>query len=68
MHEVLKRRLGSRLLGVVALDHAVGEALAYGQNPLLEAESSPACQDMLMLSDKLKAQLKSMDVAESFAS
>lgn len=68
MHEVLKRRLGSRLLGVVALDHAVGEALAYGQNPLLEAESSPACQDMLMLSDRLKAQLKSMDVAESFAS
>jgi cellulose synthase operon protein YhjQ len=68
MHEVLKRRLGSQLLGVVALDHAVGEALAYGQNPLLEAESSPACQDMLMLSDRLKAQLKSMDVAESFAS
>jgi cellulose synthase operon protein YhjQ len=68
MHEVLKRRLGSHLLGVVALDHAVGEALAYGQNPLLEAESSPACQDMLMLSDRLKEQLKSMDVAESYAS
>jgi cellulose synthase operon protein YhjQ len=68
MHEVLKRRLGSSLLGVVALDHVVGEALAYGHNPLLEAESSPACQDMLMLSDKLKAQMKSMDIAESYAS
>ncbi|WP_160105505.1 cellulose biosynthesis protein BcsQ [Pseudomonas izuensis] len=68
MHEVFKRRLGSQLLGVVTLDHAIGEALAYGQNPLLEAESSQACQDMLTLGDTLKAQLKSMDVAESFAS
>lgn len=68
MHEVLKRRLGSRLLGVVTLDHAVGEALAYGQNPLLMAESSQACHDMLMLSDRLRAQLKSMEAAESYAS
>ena len=68
MHEVLKRRLGSRLLGVVTLDHAVGEALAYGQNPLLTAESSQACHDMLVLSDRLKAQLKSMEAAESYAS
>ncbi|MBM6447934.1 MULTISPECIES: cellulose biosynthesis protein BcsQ [Pseudomonas] len=68
MHEVLKRRLGSRLLGVVTLDHAIGEALAYGQNPLLTAESSQACHDMLMLSDRLKAQLKSMEAAESYAS
>jgi len=68
MHEVLKRRMGSRLLGVVKLDHAVGEALAYGQNPLLKAESSQACHDMLMLSDRLKAQLKSMEAAESYAS
>ena len=68
MHEVLKRRLGSRLLGVVTLDHAVGEALAYGQNPLLTAKSSQACHDMLMLSDQLKAELKSMEAAESYAS
>ncbi|MFJ2691249.1 cellulose biosynthesis protein BcsQ [Pseudomonas sp. NPDC087336] len=68
MLEVLKRRLGSRLLGVVTLDHAIGEALAYGQNPLLTAESSQACHDMLMLSDRLKAQLKSMEAAESCAS
>lgn len=65
MHEVLKRRLGSSLLGVVTLDHTVGEALAYGRNPLLTAESSQACHDMLMLSDRLKAQLKSMEAAES---
>jgi cellulose synthase operon protein YhjQ len=68
MHEVLKRRLGSRLLGVVALDHAIGEALAYGENPLLQAESSQACRDMLMLSDRLKTQLQDTAVAESYAS
>jgi len=68
MHEVLKRRLGSNLLGTVALDHAVSEALAYGQSPLLEARASQACQDMLALSEKLKVQLKSMDVAETYAS
>ena len=68
MHEVLKRRLGARLLGVVTLDHAIGEALAYGQNPLLQAESSQASRDMLMLIDGLKTQLKAMVVAESYAS
>ncbi|MNC81631.1 hypothetical protein D3C75_1348190 [compost metagenome] len=68
MHEVLKRRLGSRLLGVVALDHAIGEALAYGENPLLQAESSQACRDMLMLTDRVKTQLNAMAVAESYAS
>jgi cellulose synthase operon protein YhjQ len=68
MHEVIKRRLGSRLLGVVAFDHAVGEAMAYGQNPMIDAASSPACKDMLVLSGKLGAQLKSMTVAESYAS
>ena len=66
--EVLKRRLGNDLLGAVALDHSIGEALAYGQNPLLEPGFSPACRDMRVLSDTLKAQLKSMDIAESYAS
>jgi hypothetical protein len=65
---VLKRRLGNELLGTVALDHGVGEALAYGQNPLLKAGFSPACRDMRVLSDTLKAQLQSMDIAESYAS
>jgi cellulose synthase operon protein YhjQ len=68
MQEVLKRRLGNELLGTVALDHGVGEALAYGQNPLLKAGFSPACRDMRVLSDTLKAQLQSMDIAESYAS
>ncbi|MHC8289674.1 cellulose biosynthesis protein BcsQ [Pseudomonas sp. XS1P51] len=67
MHEVYKRRLGNDLLGVVARDHTVGEALAYGRNPLLEPGSSQACTDMRVLSDALKAQLKSMDIAESYA-
>jgi hypothetical protein len=52
----------------VTLDHAIGEALAYGQNPLLQAESSQASRDMLMLIDGLKTQLKAMVVAESYAS
>lgn len=67
MQEVLKRRLGNDLMGAVALDHTVGEALAYGRNPLLEPGSSQACRDMRGLSDALKAQLKSMAITESYA-
>ncbi|MNR56881.1 hypothetical protein D3C85_1775490 [compost metagenome] len=52
----------------MALDHAIGEALAYGENPLLQAESSQACRDMLMLTDRVKTQLNAMAVAESYAS
>jgi cellulose synthase operon protein YhjQ len=68
MHEVIKRRLGSKLLGVVALDHLVSEALAYGKNPLLEAGSSQGCKDMFKLCETLEAQLKSMVVKEFYAS
>ncbi|KAB0493610.1 cellulose biosynthesis protein BcsQ [Pseudomonas vancouverensis] len=68
MQEVIKRRLGSHLLGAVALDHGVGEALAYGHNPMLDMLATQACRDMLALSHTLKAQMKSMVVAESYAS
>jgi cellulose biosynthesis protein BcsQ len=68
MHEVFKRRLGGQLLGVISLDHAIGEALAYGRNPLLAADSSPACQDMMLLGDQLKVRLESAHIAELFAS
>ncbi|MFW0758676.1 cellulose biosynthesis protein BcsQ [Pseudomonas sp. H11T01] len=68
MHEVLKRRLGGQLLGVVSLNHAIGEALAYGRNPFVEPGASQACQDMRMLSDRLEVQLKSASVAEIHAS
>ncbi|MCX7081381.1 MAG: cellulose biosynthesis protein BcsQ [Pseudomonas sp.] len=68
MHEVLKRRLDGQLLGVVSLDHAIGEALAYGRNPFVEPGSSQACQDLLILSDRLKTQLKPANVAELHAS
>ena len=64
MHEVLKRRLGGKLLGVVSMDHALGEALAYGHNPLLGAGSSPACQDLLNLSEQLKSRLEFTCTAE----
>ncbi|MHC8348096.1 cellulose biosynthesis protein BcsQ [Pseudomonas sp. RT4P38] len=68
MHEVLKRRLGGQLLGVISLDHALGEALAYGRNPLMAPGSSPACQDLLRLSEQLKARVESARTAELYAS
>lgn len=68
MHEVLKRRLGGQLLGVISLDHALGEALAYGCNPFMAPGSSPACQDLLRLSEQLKARLESARTAELYAS
>jgi len=68
MLEVLKRRLGAQLLSVIPLDHALGEALAYGHNPLATPGSSPACQDLLLLGEQLKARFESTRAAEFFAS
>jgi len=68
MLEVLKRRLGGQLLGVIPLDFALGEALAYGHNPLATPGSSPACQDLLMLGEQLKARFESTRAAEFYAS
>lgn len=55
MLEVLKRRLGGQMLGVVALDNTLGESLAYGRNPLTSPNASAACQDMVWLGKQLKA-------------
>lgn len=57
MLEVLKRRLGGQLLGVIAQDNTLGEALAYGHDPLGSPGSSVACQGVLLLSEQLKARL-----------
>ncbi|KAF1047127.1 MAG: hypothetical protein GAK35_00778 [Herbaspirillum frisingense] len=45
MLAVLKRRFGARLIGVVSLDHAIGEALAYGHT-LAGNEQLPLWQEM----------------------
>ncbi|MGC8050076.1 hypothetical protein, partial [Salmonella enterica] len=46
MLEVLKRWMGPRLAGVIALDHAISEGLAYGFNPLVKDGHSPAYEQL----------------------
>ena len=58
MLQVLKRRLGEQLMAVVSLDNTLGEALAYGRNPLATAEASVACKDVLLLGEQLKARFE----------
>jgi len=63
MLEVLKQRLGARLLGVVPLDHAVSEGLAFGDYPLLEDGDSPARQEILAIGDAVAAHLQAPTLA-----
>lgn len=56
MLEVLKRRLGDKLIGVIPFDHAISEGLAFGNMPLLTDDASPARQAILSIADALKAQ------------
>ena len=58
MLQVLKRRLGEQLMAVVSLDNTLGEALAYGRNPLAMAQTSAACEDLLLLGEQLKARFE----------
>ncbi|MCI1007134.1 cellulose biosynthesis protein BcsQ [Herbaspirillum sp. C7C8] len=55
MLEVLKRWMGPRLAGVVALDHAISEGLAYGFNPLVKAGHSPVYDQLQGVSEVLRA-------------
>lgn len=57
MLEILKRRFGTKLIGVIPLDHAISEGLAFGLNPLLQTEESPARQEVLSICDALKSQV-----------
>ena len=63
MLEVFKRRLGGQLLAVIALDNNLGEALAYGRNPLAGGQPSAGCQHLLLLAEQLKARLRSAPAA-----
>lgn len=68
MLEVLKRRFGHQLIGVVPLDHAISEGLAYGVNPLLEDDESPARQEILAIGEALKPPVRTSALAGNRAS
>lgn len=57
MLEVLKRWMGPRLAGVIGLDHAISEGLAYGFNPLIKAGHSPAYEQLQSISEQLHAEV-----------
>lgn len=65
MLEVLRRRVGERLLGVVQHDYAISEALAFSRNPLEQPDGVQACQDLLGLCRTLTDQLMIRSVDES---
>jgi cellulose synthase operon protein YhjQ len=56
MLEVFKRRLGSKLIGVVPLDHAISEGLAYSANTLMESGKSRVWHEIQAICDVLKSQ------------
>ncbi|MBD0682913.1 cellulose synthase operon protein YhjQ [Pseudomonas sp. PSB18] len=68
MLEVLKRRFGKQLIGVLPLDHAISEGLAFGVNPLLEDEDSSARQEILAIADALKSPVRTSALAGNRAS
>ena len=68
MLEVLKRWMGSRLAGVIALDHAISEGLAYGFNPLVKAGHSPAYDQFRTISEQLHAEVVKSALAGGRAS
>ncbi|WP_288392112.1 cellulose biosynthesis protein BcsQ [uncultured Herbaspirillum sp.] len=63
MLEVLRRWMGPRLAGVIALDHAISEGLAYGFNPLVKAGHSVAYDQLQSISDTLRATMAKSAVA-----
>ncbi len=63
MLEVLKRWMGPRLAGVIALDHAISEGLAYGFNPLVKGGDSPAYEQLQSVAEVLRAALAKLRVA-----
>lgn len=68
MLEVLKHRLGTKLIGVVPLDHTFSESLAFGSNLLLKSRQSPALQEIHVISDLLKADVQTSALPDRRAS
>lgn len=65
MAEVTTRRLGDRLLGLVQEDPTLGEALAYGHNPVQATHATQGVQDLLTLGNTLISRLMNQGVQES---
>ena len=65
MLEVMKRRLGKQLIGVVPLDYVISEGLAFGTTPLLEDNALPARQEILTISEILKSHIQSATAASA---
>lgn len=68
MLEVLKRRIGTKLIGVIPLDHAISESLAYGVSSLVGGEQTPAKQQIEAIADTLKADAHASALAGGRAS
>lgn len=68
MLEVLKRRLGRQLIGVVPLDYVISEGLAFGTNPLLEDNALPAREEILAIGAVLKSGIRASTPVKSRAS
>ncbi|MDU8475827.1 cellulose synthase operon protein YhjQ/BcsQ, partial [Pseudomonas syringae pv. actinidiae] len=62
MRDVMAKRLGGRLLGIVHKDNALAEALAYGHNAVQVPSASPGTQDLRVLSHLLTTRLLTQDI------
>ncbi len=59
MLEVLRRRLGERLIGVVPLDYAISEGLAFGVYPLIDNGCNlPAREEVRAIAEALRVRLE----------
>jgi cellulose synthase operon protein YhjQ len=67
MREVLTRRFGTKLIGVVSLDHAISEGLAYGVNPLTESGQSPVHREIMAIGAVLSARISSVALTSDAA-
>lgn len=65
MLEIMKRRLGKQLIGIVPLDYVISEGLAFGTTPLLEDNALPARHEILTISETLKSHIQSTATAAS---
>lgn len=58
MSEVLRQQLGNQWLAAVPLDHQLGEALAFDQDPFQQPVDSPACQALRSVAADLAQRIE----------
>lgn len=68
MLEVLRRRLGKKVIGVVPLDYAISEGLAFGSYPLLGQDASAARQEVQAVAKVLESRMQTVVSASGRAS